>query len=100
MKIITNNHYRPILSWHELTDNEKNEYCDAYEDVENSFFFRYRDYCYDLNDFLRVNDSLHGRGQKHEMYGWDGYKNDTFFSSVLVKFSNDHECVKVGFATS
>ena len=100
MKVKTNNHYRPVLSWHELTDKEQNEYCDAYEDVENSTFFRYRKFCYDLNDFLRVNDSLYGCGQKHELYGWDGYQNDTFFSSVLVKFSNDHESVKVGFATS
>ena len=100
MKITTNHHYRHILYFHELTQKEQNEYKDAYDDVEDSGFFRYRDWCYDLNDFLRVNDSLHGRGQQHEMHGWDGYHNESFFSSVLVKFSDDNESVKVGLATS
>ncbi len=100
MNIKTNNHYRPILYWHELTQKEQDEYKDAYDDVEESSFFRYRNWLYDLNDFLRVNDSLHGRGQQHEMHGWDGYKNESFFSSVLVAFSNDNEAVKVGMAFS
>ena len=100
MKITTNHQYRPVLSWFELTEKEQNEYQDAYDDVKESTFFRYRNWCYDLNDFLCVNDHLNGRGQDHEMHGWDGYKNESFFSSVLVAFSDDHEAVKVGLATS
>jgi hypothetical protein len=103
MNIKTNNHYRPILYWHELTEKEQDEYRDAYDTIEESTFFRYRNWLYDLNDFLRVNsycDSLYGRGEDHDMHGWDGYKNDSFFSSVLVAFSDDHEAVKVGMAFS
>ena len=58
MKITTNHHYRHILYWHELTKKEQDEYRDAYDDVKESTFFRYRNWCYDLNDFLRVNDQL------------------------------------------
>jgi len=96
MKITTNNQFRPILYWHELTEAEQKEYKDAYEDVEDSSFFRYRHWTYDLNDF----DSLNGKGQQHDLYGWDGYHNETFFSSVVIKYSDCGDSVRVGLATS
>ena len=98
MKITTNNQYRPLLHWHDLTEEEQKE-LDMYEDVQESSFFRYRDWTYDLNDFLRVNDSLNGKGKDHDLYGWDGYKNESFFSSVIVKYSDCGEAVRVGLAT-
>jgi hypothetical protein len=100
MKITTNNHYRPVLSWHELTTKEQDELKDSYDTIKESTFFRFKDWCYDLNDFLRVNDHLHGRGTDHDLYGWDGYKNESFFSSVLVKYDESCESVKVGLALS
>lgn len=100
MKIKTNHHYRPLLYWHELTPAEQAEHRDAYDDVQESTFFRYRNWLYDLNDFLRVNDALNGRGQEHSLYGWDGYKNDSFFSSVVVKYNDYCDAVKVGLALS
>ena len=96
MKIKTNHHFRPVLYWHDLTDAEQAENNEAYEGVQESIFFRYRNWLYDLNDFLRVNN-MHC-GQDHRLYGWDGYKNETFFSSVLVKYGEDGETVKVGLA--
>jgi len=100
MKITTNNHYRMILSFFDLTEKEQNEIKDNYDTIEESSFFRYRGLVYDLNEFMRVNDSLNGKGQDHEMYGWDGYHNDSFFSSVLVKYSSSNDGVKVGLALS
>ena len=100
MKIITNNHYRPVLYWHDLTEKEQKELKDLYDTVEESSFFRFNDWCYDFNDFLRVNDNLNGKGTEHELYGWDGYKNESFFSSVLVKYDDSCESVKVGLALS
>ena len=98
MKIKTNHHFRPVLYWHDLTDAEQAENKEAYDGVQESSFFRYRNGLYDLNDFLRVNEALNGRGQDHRLYGWDGYKNETFFSSVLVKYGEEGESVKVGLA--
>ena len=100
MKIITNNHFKEILSFFDLSIEEQNELKDSYDTIEESSFFRYRGLVYDLNEFLRVNDSLNGKGKEHEMYGWDGYHNDSFFSSVLVKYSSCNDAVKVGLALS
>jgi len=100
MKIITNNQYRHILYFHELEQGEQDELKDSYDTVEESSFFRYRGHVYDLNEFMRVNNALNGKGVKHDLYGWDGYHNDSFFSSVLVKYSDCNEAVKVGLALS
>ena len=101
MKIKTNHHYRPVLYWNDLTVRERFEHVDAYEDVEESSFFRYQGWTYDLNDFTRViTNNMQRQGIEHVIYGWDGYKNETYFSSVLVKYSEDCEAVKVGLALS
>lgn len=101
MKITTNNFYRPIICWNELTESEQSEFADLYDDIEESSFFRYRGQVYDLSDFLTVNGHCMN-GQKKDSYleEWDGYKNETFFSSILVKFSEDNEFLKVGMAIS
>ena len=95
MKIITNNHYRPVLYWHDLTTKEQEELKDSYDTVEESSFFRFKNYVYDLCDFLSLKT-----GTEHAFYGWDGYKNDSFFSSVLIKYDDSCEAVKVGLALS
>jgi len=97
MNIKTNNHYRPILYWHDLTEKEQDEYRDAYDDVQESTFFRYRNWCYDLSDFIRP---AYFSNERQMMNKWDGMKSETFFSAVLVAFSDDNESVKVGMAFS
>ena len=100
MKIITNHHYREILHWHDLTEEEQNFRYGMYDGIEESSFFRYKGMLNDLNDFLYVNNALNGRGVEDELYGWDGYQNDTFFSSTLVKYSDCGDAVKVGITLS
>jgi hypothetical protein len=89
VKIKTNHHYRHLIYWHELTEAEQAEHHDAYDEVQESTFFRYRGWVYDVNGFLRVR-------QEHSLYGWDGYMNESFFSAVLVKYNEDLDAVKVG----
>ena len=96
MKIITNNHYRFILYWHELTDAEQREHADDYDGVKDSTFFRYRGQVYNLCEFL----SARGNGAHSLVNVWDGYHNDSFFSAVLVKYSECGDAVKVGLAIS
>jgi hypothetical protein len=91
MKIITNNQYRPILNWHELTEAEQKE-LDMYEDVQESSFFRYRKWTYDLCDFWRTDSNDHWKDK------WDGYKTDSYFSAILVKYSECGEALRVGLA--
>jgi len=94
MKIQTNHHYRPLLYWNDLTDAEQAKHRDGYDDVQESTFFRYQGWTYDINDFWRTdsNNALKDN--------WDGYKNDSFFSSVVVKYNDDCDAVKVGLALS
>jgi len=94
MKITTNNHYRMILSFFDLTEKEQNDIKDNYDTIEESSFFRYRGIVYDLCEFMRNNDNTPFSND------WDGYHNDSFFSAVLVKFSSCNDGVKVGLAIS
>ncbi len=100
MKIITNNQYRHILYFHELEQDEQDELKDSYNTVQESSFFRYRGRVYDLNEFMSVNNALNQRGAPHEMYGWHGYHNESFFSSIVFKYSECGESVRVGLAIS
>ena len=97
MNIITNNHYRFTLTWHELTETEQNDLTGLYDTIEESTFFRYRGHVYDLGEFqakTRYNNL------DPQLHGWDGYKNEPFFSSILVRYSDDCESVRVGLALS
>ena len=97
MKIKTNHHFRPVLYWHDLTEAEQRENADAYGESEDSSFFRYRNRVYDLCNFMHAE----GYTGRHELFpNWDGYHNDSFFSAVLVKFSDCGDAVKVGLALS
>ena len=97
MKIITNNHYSPILYWHDLTEAEQREHADDYDDVQDSTFFRYRGQVYDLGEFMT---KTRYNNLDPELHGWDGYHNDSFFSAVLVKYSDCGDAVKIGLALS
>lgn len=93
MNIITNNHYRLTLTWHELTETEQDYLRGLYDTIEESTFFRYRGHVYDLGECMKTESN-------GELSAWHGYFNETFFSSVLVKYSGDCESVKVGLALS
>lgn len=88
MQIITNNQPRPIISWYELTEKEKQafDYLTE-EDVSYSSFFRYKGWVYYLSDFMRS-------GTPH---GWHGSYGQSFFDAILVKLV-DNETVIVGHA--
>lgn len=86
--IVTNNNWRPVLHWHDLTEKEQDEVKDNYETVKDSTFFRYKKQIYDLNDFLRVGEDL--------CHNWDGYMSETAFSAILVKYSKSNDSLRVG----
>ena len=85
LKIITDNKYRPVLYWYDLLPKEQAEYSEVFRD---SSFFRYRGWVYTLDDFMRVDGS--------PFYGYDGYMSESFFSGLVVKYSNCGDAIKVG----
>lgn len=93
MKIITDNKYRYISYFCELDPKVQSEfdYLDPNNDNDASReFVKYKGYWYDLSDFMRVSNEC--------FKGWDGYRSDSFFSGVLVKY-NDFDSEVVMLAT-
>ncbi len=88
-KIITNHNYRETLTAYDLTKEELKEF-DYLEEGEGSFF-RYKGEVYDLGEFFCI-----GERCNDTMQGWDGFRSDSFFSGLVVKYSEDFEYVKVG----
>jgi len=95
MDIATNNHWRPMLYWYELSDTERQEfdYLDS-DACEFARFARYKSRVYDLGEFVHVDPTM----QVHhpEFGAWQGYQSDSFFSGVLVRYSDDFEQCQLG----
>ena len=89
MIITTDNKYRNILYGCELTEKEKEQF-DYLDDAEADFTgFRYKGDLYDLGEFMRIENNP-------ELKNWDGISNHTYFSGILVKYSDCGDGVKVG----
>ena len=89
--IQTDNKWRNLLAWYELTEKEKRQF-DWIENGDDcgESFFRYRGGVYCLGEFTRIDNSP----------PWDGAFVESFFSAVYVQVSPDGEQVKVGLALS
>lgn len=103
--IITNNVPRPVIEAYELTLKEREEfdYLDwkAIENGEdNASFFRYKGQLYDLGEFSHQVLTFKGSGLPAHLSKWDGYRSDSFFSALLVRYVKDFEYVVVGLALS
>ena len=92
LTIYTNNVPRNVLYGYELSPAEQAEF-DYMDDINDGSFFRYKGQVYDLGEFMRVTDTMENC---HGFKGWDGYHGDSYFSGVLVKYTDDCEQVIVG----
>ena len=85
LKIITNNHTRPVLFWYELTPKEKAEFdwllTSSTLTPDDAEFVRYKWSVYCLSDIERANRDI--------FPGWDGYASDSFFSGILFKYHRE-----------
>lgn len=95
--IITNHRERPVVEAYELNRDEREEfdYIDwpAVDRGEASAsFVRYKGELHDLGEFTHTSD-LH---QAPELRTWHGYQSDSFFSGLVVRYSDDFEYVVVG----
>lgn len=94
-----NNVPREIIDGFHLNEKDRQEfdYID-WEAIDNgsdgASFFRYKGNLYDLGEAMYINakalpaDSF--------LKGWQGYYGDSFFSGVLVKYTQDCEQVIIG----
>jgi len=99
IRITTNNVPRNIVNAWELSAEERAEfdYLDwpAIERGESSAeFFRFKGELYDIGEFSRIISP--GAARRHPMesaeptfQGWCGYRSDSFFSGMLIKWARD-----------
>jgi len=53
-------------------------------------YVRYKNHNYDLGDFVAAIPEAFGTD------GWDGYLSDSFYSGILIKFTDDPDYVIMG----
>lgn len=89
LEIRTNNIPRDVVYGYELTPDEAAEfdYIDNLDEFSGHAFMRYKGHTYDLSEFMRVPAGMFGDEN------WDGYASDSYFSGVLIKFTDDSERV-------
>jgi hypothetical protein len=70
-----------VIYWDDLTPQEQRDH--DWAEARGCSFFRYRDWCYCLDDFMvgTVPPSLPGH--------WDAFASDSFFSGVAVRIVDD-----------
>jgi len=95
IKVTTNNVPRDIIYAFELTEQEREQFdyldWDAIERGEdNANFFRYKGELYDLSEFGVA---------PSELADWHGYQSDSFFSGLVIRFTDDFEQVTIGTYT-
>jgi hypothetical protein len=100
MKVTTNNVPRPVIDAYELTAKEREQfdYLDwpaIDEGRDSASFFRYKGELYDLSEFERWDNPASPTRE-----GWDGFRSDSYFSALVVRYADHGESVVVGLALS
>ena len=98
-RIITNNHYRDLIYGYELSEKER-AYFDYIDDIDSHSFFKYRGAVYDPSEFMRTPQNEPAQQELNGLSAWHGYQSDSFFSGIVIKYSEDFESVKVGLYLS
>lgn len=85
LRIITNNHPRELVSWHELPAGVAAEWFDYVTDEDERYsprFVQYRGSWHDTSD-------CDGRAPQEAFPGWDLYQSDSFFSGIVFRWPYD-----------
>lgn len=103
MTIITNSVPRNIIEAWELTEKEQAEFdYIEFNDDCCSEFFRYKGQVYDLGEFVRI-EPMNKRTnpftvatEDKELLKWQGIQTDSYFSGIVIRYTDDNESVIVG----
>lgn len=106
MNITTDNVPRPVIDGWELTADERQEFDHLdwpaiWRGEDSAEFFRYKGQLYDLGEFTTDYGITRGSGLPDSLKGWDGYRSDSFFSALVIRWADERlESVVVGLALS
>ena len=94
VKIITNYHWREFIYLCEMSEADQMIVRNQFDwidesEIESTLFMNYHDRWYALDDFMSLHNKIHSPNPPDFMDGWDGYLNDTYFSGVLIKVSEE-----------
>jgi hypothetical protein len=92
MKIQTNRHWVNFLYGYELTEAEKADF-DYVDDIESHNFIRYRGAVIDPSEVFPITDTMRLHG---DFKDWQGYQSDSYFSGIVIKYSDDFEQYQIG----
>lgn len=101
LKIKTNNQFRHLLFFNELTDNEKRKVESDYdymkqEEIENQMYVKYKGDIFGLDSFIRIpNNPWAPHAEEIFPAGWSGYCELGYGFGYLIKFSDDGESVLI-----
>jgi hypothetical protein len=97
LTITTNNVPRDIIDAYELNADERAEFdyvdwAGVDDGSASASFFRFKGQLYDLSEFeVWDNPASPTRDSR-----WDGFRSDSYFSGVVVRYVESHERVVVG----
>ena len=97
LTIKTNGHERELFAFCDLAENEKSYF--SYIEGEDQFsprLFRYRGVVYDTCEFMCTPKCDPARQELNQLSDWQGYRSDSFFSGVVIRYSEDFETVIAG----
>ena len=95
LTIRTNNVPRDYSYGMEFSGKERKEMLEQFdylseEEFNQQSFINYKGYWYDLGEFMRIDDN------EGELGKWQGYRSDSYFSGIVVRYVENNERVVMG----
>ncbi len=84
MKIKTDHKWKNFKYGYELPKGQRHWF-DYLDDIDSGTFIQYRGHWYSLDQFMQLDSKCPIVGN------WDGVHNDSYFSGVLIRISEDCE---------
>ena len=95
LDIITDNKWKFFQYSDEVPKKVLQDYDHLDKEENLDGWFKYRKRWYHQSDFLSLHNKVHCPESPFPKK-WDGYLNDSAFSGVLIKLSDDGEMYQVG----
>lgn len=91
MMVRTNNHWRQFVYRNEVPEEVLADQFDYLDDEGQDGFFKYQGTWYHLSQF-----TLLPKGSPEVFQSWNGIVNESFFSGVVIRLSDDGEEYRIG----